>query len=160
MSKLYHSNKLRGTKAYFSTNSNLEADNIFFDEYLNHDETELKDFSNCLSIARHLGKRFFIATHHTSELWQQTKYQVVAECLDISVTEDESTGQLMATWTKDKFSAYRTWKISLLGITLFRRRTSPFISKVIPISTDDYDNLTKQYLGQGIINHDQETSLW
>jgi hypothetical protein len=69
MSKLYHSNKLRGTKAYFSTNDNLSADNIFFDEYLNHNEEEMKQVFHHLLITRHLGKRFFIATHRDSELW-------------------------------------------------------------------------------------------
>src|SRR5947199_5537895 len=64
MSKLYHSDKLPGTKAYFSTNDNLETDNIFFDEYLNnHNKQEIKLVFEHLLIARHLGKRLFIATH-------------------------------------------------------------------------------------------------
>src|SRR5436305_1888159 len=69
MSKIYHSDKLLGTKTYFSTNANLTADNIFFDEYLNnHNEQEMKLVFEHLLIARQSGKRFFIATHHTSEL--------------------------------------------------------------------------------------------
>lgn len=159
MSKLYHSNKLPGTKAYFSTNSNLETDNIFFDEFLCNDEAELKQLFHCLLTARHLGKRFFIATHLISELWRQTKYNGL-EYLYISLTRNEYANKLIATWSEDKFSAHRKLEISLLGLILFRRHTYPFISKIITANADDYDNLTKQYLGQGIINHGQEINLW
>ena len=68
MSKLYHSDKIPGNKAYFSANDNLTADNIFFDEFLCSDDKELNQVYHCLLTIRHLGKRFFIATHRDSEL--------------------------------------------------------------------------------------------
>jgi hypothetical protein len=112
----------------------------------------MKQVFHHLLITRHLGKRFFIATHRDSELWWQPKYHGV-DYLDISLTRNKYANKLTATWSEDKVPAYKQWEISLLGLTLFRHRISPFISKVIPLSADDYLDLSQQYLGQGTMEN-------